>query len=137
MISAVRKMRRVKMNKDSKKYIRDLKLFLPIHSKKEKQLFSDIKSRLEELTADSPEVTYEQICDELGAPQEVVSEYFFNSDTEYLVKKLRFTQYIRRVFLIVVIAILIVTGVRSYYLHQLYLECTEKDIPTYCIETIE
>lgn len=137
MISAVRKMRRVKMNKDSKKYIRDLKLFLPIHSKKEKQLFSDIKSRLEELTADSPEVTYEQICDELGAPQEVVSEYFFNSDTEYLVKKLRFTQYIRRVFLIVVIAILIVTGVRSYYLHQLYLECTEKDIPTYYIETIE
>lgn len=125
------------MNKDSKKYIRDLKLFLPIHSKKEKQLFSDIKSRLEELTADSPEVTYEQICDELGAPQEVVSEYFFNSDTEYLVKKLRFTQYIRRVFLIVVIAILIVTGVRSYYLHQLYLECTEKDIPTYYIETIE
>lgn len=125
------------MNKDSKKYIRDLKLFLPIHSKKEKQLFSDIKSRLEELTADSLEVTYEQICDELGAPQEVVSEYFFNSDTEYLVKKLRFTQYIRRVFLIVVIAILIVTGVRSYYLHQLYLECTEKDIPTYYIETIE
>ena len=125
------------MNKDSKKYIRDLKLFLPIHSKKEKQLFSDIKSRLEELTADSPEVTYEQICDELGAPQEVVSEYFFNSDTEYLVKKLRFTQYIRCVFLIVVIAILIVTGVRSYYLHQLYLECTEKDIPTYYIETIE
>lgn len=125
------------MNKDSKKYIRDLKLFLPVHGKKEKQLFSDIKSRLEELNADSPKITYDQICDKLGAPQEVVSEYFFNSNTEYLVEKLRSTQYIRRAFIAIIIAILVVTSIRSYYLQQLYLEGTEKNIPTYYIETIE
>lgn len=125
------------MNKDSKNYIHDLKLFLPVHGKKEKQLFADIKSRLEELNKDSSDITYEQICDELGTPQEVVSEYFFNSDTDYLVKKLRFAKYIRRVCIVIIIAILIVTGVRSYYLHQLYLEVSEKNVPTYYIETIE
>lgn len=125
------------MNKYSKNYIRNLKLFLPVHGKKEKQLFSDIKSRLEELSTDSPEITYEQICDKLGTPQEVVSEYFFNSDTDYLVKKLRFAKYIRRVCIAIIIAILIVTGVESYYLQQLYLEVSEKNVPTYYIETIE
>lgn len=128
----------MKINKDSKNYIRDLKLFLPVHEKKEKQLFSDIKSRLEELNKDSPEITYEQICDELGAPQEVVSEYFFNSDTDYLVKKLRFAKYIRRVCIAIIIAILIVTGIKSYYLQQLYLQISaEEATPTYFIETID
>lgn len=124
------------MNKDSKKYYRDLKLFLPVHGKKEKHLFSDVHTRLEELNGNVENISYEQICEELGAPQEIASGYFCDTDTEYLVKKLRFTQYIRRVSAVLIIAIIIVMGIYSYYLHKLYLEVKE-DIPVYYIETIE
>lgn len=125
------------MNKDSKKYYRDLRLFLPVRGKKEKHLFSEIHMRLEELNENTEDISYEQICEEFGTPQEIVSGYFCDTDAEYLVKKLRFTQYIRRVSIALIIAIFVVMSVYSYYLHKLYLEVSEKDVPTYYIETIE
>ena len=125
------------MNKDSKKYYSELKLFFPVHGKIERQMFSDIRFRLEELNENIEKISYEQICEELGTPQEIVSGYFCDTDTEYLVKRLRFTQYIRRCIFILIAAIIIIAGVYGYHLHKLYLEISEKDTPTYLIETIE
>lgn len=124
------------MNKDSKKYYSELKLFFPVHGKIERQMFSDIRFRLEELNENMENISYEQICEELGSPQEIVSGYFCDTDTEYLVKRLRFTQYIRRCVLILITAIIIIAGVYCYHLYKLYLEISEKEMPTYFIETI-
>ena len=124
------------MNKDSKKYYSELKLFFPVHGKIERQMFSDIRFRLEELNENIEKISYEQICEELGSPQEIVSGYFCDTDTEYLVKRLRFTQYIRRCVLILITAIIIIAGVYCYHLYKLYLEISEKEMPTYFIETI-
>ncbi len=129
---------RIIMNKDSRKYYHDLKLFLPIHGTKEKHLFMNFKLRLQELNESAADITYEQICEKLGTPQEVVSEYFFNSDAEYLAKRLRFTGYVRKIFISILIALMIIVSVRSYYLHLLYEEIHEEnESPTYIIETIE
>lgn len=124
------------MNKDSRKYYRDLKLFLPIHGKKEKHLFNGILSRLEELNISTPDITYTQICENLGTPLEVVSEYFFNSDTEYLVKKLRFTGYICKIFISIILTLLIIMAMNAYSLYQA-LEAVKNDVVTHSIEYIE
>lgn len=51
-------------------------------------------------------------------------------------KNLRFACYIRRMFVAVLIAVIIVTGIRSFYLHELYVQ-SQKAIPNLYIETIE
>lgn len=124
------------MNKACKTYYKNLKLFLPIHKAKEKQLFQDIKSALTNLSEENPTINYSEICDELGNPEEIVSDYYSNCDSSYLTKNLRFACYIRRMFVAVLIAVIIVTGVRSFYLHELYVQ-SQKEIPNLYIETIE
>ncbi len=125
------------MNKVQKKYMKDLKLFLPIHGKNEKKLFANIQIRLNDLSENTPSLTYEQICEELGTPAEIVSEYFYNSDVHYLSNKLRISQYIRRFLIILCIAIVIISSVRYYYLQKLYIESSTQNTPTYFIETID
>lgn len=124
------------MNKACKTYYKNLKLFLPIHKAKEKQLFQDIKSALTNLSEENPAINYSEICDELGNPEEIVADYYSNCDSSYLTKNLRFACYIRRMFVAVLIAVIIVTGVRSFYLHELYVQ-SQKAIPTHVIESIE
>lgn len=121
------------MNKAAKKYYRNLKLLMPIHGKHEKQLLNDIRLRLFELSETSSHLTYEQICKEMGNPQEFVAEYFSNSDSEYIIRKLRVSRYIRSLIICAIVVLLVITGIRSYYLHKLYLEVqdtivTEKTI---------
>lgn len=124
------------MNKASKTFFKNLKLFLPIHKSKEKQLFRDIKSSLNNLSNKNPDITYSELCEEIGTPQEIISDYYSNCEPDYLTTNLRFANYIRRIFIAVLIALIIVTGVRSYFLHQLYIQ-SQKEIPTHYIETIE
>ncbi len=124
------------MNKDSKRYFSNLKLFIPIRGKNEQHLLENIKFRLDELNESNPHVKYEQICQELGVPQEVSSEYLYNMDTEYLVKRLRVSGYIRKAFIAFLIALVITVSVRSLYLYRLYQEC-KNEIIVYEEEYIE
>ena len=124
------------MNRIAKKYYHDLKLLIPTRGKQEKRLLQDIKLRLEELSETSSELTYERICKELGEPKQFAAEYFSSIDSEYIIKKLKFSHYIRRLVICLIAAILVATGVRSYYLHKLYLE-VQNDIVTTKVITIE
>ena len=108
------------MNKASKKYYKNLKIFLPIHGKIEKQLFNNIFLRLSELNNTNPDITYEEICIELGSPQEIVAEYFYNTDTTYLSQMLRYSHYLRNAFIGFIIILLILSGIRIHYLNQAY-----------------
>lgn len=121
------------MNRIAKKYYNDLKLMMPTRSKQEKRLLQDVKLRLEELNETSSELTYEMICCELGEPKQFVAEYFSNVDSEYIIKNLKISYYVRCLIICIIAAIVITTSIRSFYLHRLYLEVqdsivTEKTI---------
>lgn len=124
------------MNNESKKYYRELKTLLPLRGKQEKKLFHDIHSRVSDLSTNTTDLTYEQICEELGSPHEVVSEYFYNSNTEYLAKKLRITVILRRFFVLAIVTCLILISLYAYTLHQA-LEAVKNDVISYSIEYIE
>jgi hypothetical protein len=124
------------MNKASKKYYKNLKIFLPIHGKIEKQLFNNIFLRLSELNNTNPNITYEEICIELGSPQEIVAEYFYNTDTTYLSQMLRYSHYLRNTFIGFIIILLILSGIRIHYLNQAYETINETNV-THEVETIE
>lgn len=124
------------MNKSCKKYYNDLKLLLPLRGKKEKQLFKDITLRLTELNDTNLAISYEDICTAIGTPQEIVSEYYCNTDVNYLSKNLKFSQYLRNAFLVFIITLLILSGIRIHYLNKAYELIGETNI-THEIETIE
>lgn len=124
------------MNKASKKYYKDLKLLLPVHGKLEKQLFQDIYMRLYELNNDNPNITYVELCSELGSPQEIVADYFCNTDSAYLSKNLHYSHYLRNAFIGFIIMLLILSGVRIHYLNKAY-ETIEHTNIIHEVETIE
>lgn len=124
------------MNKESRKYYNNLKLFLPIHGKNEKQLFRNILLRLTELNNNDPSVTYEEICNELGSPYEIVTDYFDNAEPNYLAKKIRTTQYLRNTFIACIIILLMLVCIRSFFL-QKALETVQSEVIIYEQETID
>lgn len=95
---------------------------MPINGKNEKRLLKDIKSRLAELSKESISCSYEQICNELGDPSDIVIDYYNNIDADYLIKKLRFTKFIKGIAICIIVAISVITLLDSFYLHKLYLE---------------
>lgn len=108
------------MNNSCKKYCKDIKLLLPLRGKREELLFNNIELRLSELCGNKPAITYEGICSVMGTPQEIVSEYYCNAEIEYLAKKLKFTLYIRNAFIGLMITLLLISGMRNYYLNKVY-----------------
>jgi len=124
------------MNNSCKKYYKDLKLLLPLRGKKEKQLFENIMLRLTELNDTNPDISYEDLCAAIGTPQEIVSEYYCNTDVGYLSKNLKFSLYLRHSFLIFIVILLILSGIRIHYLNNAYELIKETNI-THEVETIE
>ena len=124
------------MNSSCKKYYKDLKLLLPLRGKNEKQLFENLTLRLTELNANTPDINYNDICIAVGTPQEIVAEYYCNTDVDYLSKNLRFSHYIRNAFISFIVVLLILSGVRLHTLNKAY-ELIKNTNITHEVETIE
>ena len=96
------------MNKNSKKYYRDIKAVIPSVGKQEKRLIKDYKLRIMELNEINPGITYDKLLQNLGSPVNVITEYYEGADTGYIMKKIRTTKIIR--FCLYCILFLTLTG---------------------------
>lgn len=124
------------LNSSSKKYLREIKFLLPTRGRSERTLFYNISLRLSELNTLDSDVTYEKICNELGFPQEIVTNYFYNTDIRYLSQRIRFSHYIKRTMCTILILLLIISGYRIYSLNKAY-QMVANTIVTHEIEVIE
>jgi len=96
------------MNKHSKKYFKDIKAIIPSRGKQEKRLIIDYKKRIIELNEIQPDITYDELQQNLGAPVDIVTEYYEGADTEYIMRQIRTTKTIR--FCIYCILVLTLLG---------------------------
>ena len=107
------------MNKEQKRYLKEIKALLPVYGKYEKRFFRDIKDSISEL--ESENITYEFLCKELGRPEDLIVNYYQEIDSHYLRKQLKRS----RIMKITIIAILILAiGLficRMIFLYNLYL----------------
>lgn len=55
------------MNKEQKRYLKEIKALMPVYGKYEKRFFHDIKDSICEL--DAEHITYEMLCRKLGRPE--------------------------------------------------------------------
>lgn len=123
------------MNKDVKKYLKDVKLLFPIFSKFERMYYQQLKDNLLKKFNNS-HATYDDIVEEIGEPFELVQAYYEEVDTQQLIKKLKKQKWIRYIGVIIIAAVIIVSLLRAFYLNQLYEEFKEAQ-PVYTEEIIE
>ena len=97
----------MKLNKDSKKYFREIKTIIPSRGTYEKRLLNTYKERISELHESRPDITYEELQKILGKPVEIINDYYENVDTVYLMKRLRTTKLVR-MFLYVILFITLI-----------------------------
>lgn len=110
------------MNRSTQKYYNNIKLLLPYFGKDEKILLNSIKLRLKELNFTDSETTYDEICKKLGSPQEIVSEYIINYETDKLIKRLNISSYVQKFIAFLVAVCLILSVVKVIYLNKAFKE---------------
>ena len=106
------------MNKEQKRYLKEIKALLPVYGKYEKRFFHDIKDSIYEL--DAEHITYEMLCLELGRPEDLIVNYY--QDSTYLRKQLKRTRSIKEVVLIIVLLAVVISLCRLGFLYSLYLD---------------
>ena len=124
------------MNNDIKKYLKEVKLIIPLNSKEKKEFILMLENRIKETHL----CTYEDIVNELGKSNEVASSFIDDIDTNNLIKSIKRTSIIKKTALIIITIILscslIVTTYELYKLNKLYEEVRQHQ-PVQIKTTIE
>lgn len=108
------------MNKEQKRYLKEIKALMPVYGKYEKRFFHDIKASICEL--DAEHITYEMLCLEAGSSRRSDRELLPGNDSTYLRKQLKRTRSIKAVVLIIVLLAVVISLCRLGFLYSLYLD---------------
>ena len=84
-----------KVNKEIKRYLKEIKNLLPVYGKKEKAFVMMIKTSILETYGTESTVGYDMICSEFGSPKEIVISYFAEVDDDELYKRVRFSRVVK------------------------------------------
>lgn len=112
------------MNKICKQYISEIKAFFPIMGKDEKKYIAKLKNNIESYCDEAGITTKKELYKNYGFPNNVVNDYYSSLDTDYIVKKIKFSKHIKALVSVILILLIIVTSVFCafwYQNHQMYL----------------
>ena len=128
-------MKRKTLTKGCSTYYKKLKLLIPVKGKYEKQFLNSIFENLESIGSEQPDISYDELCNRLGTPKDLIIEYYENSDSEYIIHKLRFSSIIRYVFITILLIAITIASIKLYSLYSIYQDAME-GMEGYWIETI-
>ena len=95
-------------------YFRQIKLLLPLYTKKEKQFLRDFKDSVNEFCSQSPNCTMEDVIARFSTPEEIVHDYISEAlATEDLCQKIQFKRFVKKILLILLISLLAALAVRT------------------------
>lgn len=106
------------MNKICKEYIKEVKAMFPVKGRQErfyiKKLSNDIENYCDETNATAKEELYNNY----GNPIDIVAEYFSAKGISYVIKKIKFSKYIKALIAIMIAIILIILSTYSVFWYQ-------------------
>lgn len=95
-------------------YFRQIKLLLPLYTKKEKQFLRDFKDSVNEFCSQTPNCTMEDVIARFSTPEEIVHDYISEAlATENLCQKIQFKRFVKKILLILLIGFLAALAVRT------------------------
>lgn len=118
----------MKTNNFIKHYIRNIKVLFPTLGKKERLYIKGFEETIYDYAEDTPISSMEELINEFGTPQDVVSSYIDQADTEYLQKQIRRSSYIKRGILISLILLLAFIGYYGILIYKDYKTAQKEHI---------
>lgn len=122
------------MTKLCQQYLSQVKIFFPTIGKPERKYLAKLAEMVEDFCAEESITTIEEIYNGYGHPSEVANTYFTRIDTSSLMKRIRFTKWIKRSIIALLLIALIgvsIYGITTYKAYkilehdQIYFEETE------------
>lgn len=114
-----------KVNKEIKRYLKEIKNLLPVYGRKEKAFVMMIKTSILEAYGTESTVGYDMICSEFGSPKEIVISYFAEVDDDELYKRVRFSKTIRTAAICIVAIVVAVAVFKSTLLYINHLKSVD------------
>lgn len=123
------------LSKGCSTYYKKLKTLIPVKGKYEKQFLNNIFVNLEGICSEQPDITYNELCNRIGTPTDLLIEYYENADAEYVIQKLHISFIIRNIVITILLIAVVVASIELYSFHKLYKRA-EDSIDGYVIERI-
>lgn len=108
------------MNKICKEYISEIKALFPIKRKPEKDYIKKIAADVADYCEEANVTSKQELYDNYGKPNDVVNNYFATVDTEYIVKEIKTTKFIKSAIAIIIILAMIATSALCITLYAQY-----------------
>lgn len=108
------------MNKICKEYISEIKALFPIKRKPEKDYIKKIAADVADYCEEANVTSKQELYDNYGRPNDVVNNYFATVDTEYIVKEIKTTKFIKSAIAIIIILAMIATSALCITLYAQY-----------------
>lgn len=112
------------MTKEARRYYRKVKTLIPSKGKYEISMLKSIRLRILELENARDELTYDDLCNIIGAPQDVIYNYYETVDIDYLITRLRTTKIVRRCAYIALAVIIMCSTIVAGYYYSAYIKST-------------
>ena len=109
-----------KVNKEIKRYLKEIRNLLPVYGRKEKAFVMMIKTSILETYGTESTVGYDMICSEFGSPKEIVMSYFAEVDDDELYKRIRFSRAVKIAAVCIVAIVVTVAVFKSALIHDSY-----------------
>ncbi len=109
-----------KVNKEIKRYLKEIRNLLPVYGRKEKAFVAMIKTSVLETYSESNTVSYDMLCSEFGKSKDIVISYFTEADDEELYKHIHFSKTIRTAAICIVVIVVAVAVFKFSLIYDSY-----------------
>lgn len=106
---------------DITKYKKMIRSMFPIYGPYEKRFYSDLKQNIAEFVDNRENIEFSDLQEEFGSPAAIIQDYLDNVNSDYLIKQLSRTKYIRiSCFFVIlgIISILAVWSITNYFSYK-------------------
>lgn len=110
---------------DITKYKKMIRSMFPIYGPYEKRFYSDLKQNIAEFVGNRENIEFSDLQEEFGSPAAIIQDYLDNVNSDYLIKQLSRTKYIRiscSFIILGIISILAVWGITNYLSYKTFQE---------------
>ncbi|MBE5938285.1 MAG: hypothetical protein E7265_09690 [Lachnospiraceae bacterium] len=111
------------MNKFQKQYIKEVKSFFPVMGKSERKYIADLSRTIDEYCMDTAISNKEELYKTIGAPNEVACNYINNLEPTVIIKRIRFSNWIKRLSMSIIIALflyILIHAITTYNAYKVF-----------------
>lgn len=115
------------MNKEIKKYLKDIKSTFPSYVKEEKEFYKRFKTNIINQTLNE-DINYEECINRFGTPKDIAIDFYNEMNPELYLKKVKKVQVIKKITITLLSCFVLLSIFLAILLYKDYLNSQESRI---------